>query len=153
MRVDGLEHRWASEGTSSVRTTSRSRGSSITATSDPPAKSTRPLHHAKSSPTRWAPSGPRSSGAGIDPSDSPPVADELALSPLCRATGSAAVTMRVSGDRRHGVDDHARRRVPTQLPGERGDGALGAAVGAGVGRPPARARGDAEDAARVRRPP
>ena len=37
--------------------------------------------------------------------------------------------------------------MPTQLPGEGGDDALGRAVAAGVGGPPARARRDAEDAA------
>ena len=50
------------------------------------------------------------------------------------------------GDRRHGVDRHPRRRVPAQLPGEGGHRPLGAAVGPGVGGPPPRARGDAEDA-------
>ena len=44
--VVAASSRWASEGTSSLRTTSISRGSSITATSDPPAKSTRPWHDA-----------------------------------------------------------------------------------------------------------
>ena len=39
--------RWAREGTPSLRTTSSSRGSSITATSDPPAKSTFPRHDVK----------------------------------------------------------------------------------------------------------
>ena len=51
------------------------------------------------------------------------------------------------GDRRHGVDRHARRRLPAQLPRQGGDGPLGAAVAAGVGGPPPRAGGDAEDAA------
>jgi hypothetical protein len=39
-------------GDGRVRTTSMSRGSSITATSDPPTKSTRPWHDVKVSLTR-----------------------------------------------------------------------------------------------------
>ena len=38
-------------------------------------------------------------------------------------------------------------RMPAQLPGQGGHGPLGAAVAAGVGGPPPRAGGDAEDAA------
>ena len=50
-------------------------------------------------------------------------------------------------DGRHGVDGDARWCLPSQLPGEGGDGPLGAAVGTGIGGPPPRAGGDAEDAA------
>src|SRR3954466_8725006 len=51
------------------------------------------------SPTRCAPSGPRSPGSGIDPSESPPVDDapprfDPALAAWARS--SAAVTMRVT---------------------------------------------------------
>ena len=136
---------WASEATSSVRTTSSSRGSSITATSDPPAKSTCPWHHEKSSPTRWAPSGPSSSGSGIEPSERPPVADALAR-PAVRDPG-AAVTMRVTAIGDMALTTTPRGRAGPSCQVSDGDGALGAAVRAGVGRPPARAGRDAEDAA------
>ena len=80
------------DATSSVRTTSSKRGRSTTATSDPPAKSTWPEHHPKSPLTRWAPKGPRFSGPGIEPSESPPPPPAR---PALRARSSAAATMRV----------------------------------------------------------
>ena len=51
------------------------------------------------------------------------------------------------GDGRQRVDGHAVGRLLADLPGERGDRPLGAAVGARVGGAPSRSRGDAEDAA------
>ena len=64
--------------------------------------------------TRWAPSGPRSSGAGIEPSDSPPVAAPLVgwLRP------SAAATMRVAAIGEMALITTPVGSVPTQLPGE-----------------------------------
>ena len=132
----------ASEVTSSLRTTSSSRGSSITATSDPPANSTRPRHHEKPSPTRWAPNGPSSSGAGIEPRESPPVAAPPVL-PGMRSR--AAVTMRVTaiGEMALTTTSGGACRPSCQVSG--GHRPLGAAVGAGVGGAPSRARGDPED--------
>ena len=82
----------AREATPSVRTTSTRRGWSTTATSGPPAKKTWPLHHAASSETRYAASGPRFSGPGMESSDSPPPPPAR---PSARARSSAAATMRV----------------------------------------------------------
>ena len=80
------------DATLSARTTSSKRGRSTTATSDPPAKSTWPEHQPKSSLTRWAPNGPRFSGPGIEPSESPPPPPAL---PALRARSSAVATIRV----------------------------------------------------------
>ena len=95
---------WVRESTASVRTTSSRWGSSTTATSEPPAKSTRPVHHPKSSPTRYAPNGPRSSGPGIERSDSPPPPE---VRPICRARSTAAATIRVAA-----MGDTALTRTP-----------------------------------------
>ena len=124
--------RCGSEATSPVRTTSSRRGSSITATSDPPAKSTRPLHqrevlaHEVGAERAELLRARASTRATARRWPTPP---GLALRALERGGDHPG-----DGDRRHGVDDDARRRVPAELPGERGDGALGAAVRAGVGR-------------------
>ena len=68
------------------------------ATSGPLANTTWPVHQPNPSPTRWAPSGPRCSGPGIESSVSPPPPPAR---PSCRARSSAAATMRVlaMGDR------------------------------------------------------
>ena len=92
-------------------------------------------------PRGGRPAGPSSSGRGMAPSDSPPVdgrggADGSgADGRRRRARPRAAVTMRVMAMGDMALTDDAGRRLATQLPGERGDGPLGAAVGAGVGRP------------------
>ena len=137
----------ARETTWSVRTTSMRRGSSTTATSGPPAKSTWPEHHPNPSPTTWAPNGPRSSGPATERKEMPPPPDSARLSGPLEGGGHHPG----GRDGRQGVDGHARRCLTSQLPGEGGDGPLGAAVGAGIGGPPPRSRGDAEDAAVARR--
>ena len=103
-----------------MRTTSSSRGSSITATSDPPAKITWPLHHEKSvadevgaeraellgrrassraRARRWPTSPSRRRSAGARP--------------------SAAVTIRVTAIGDMALTTTPGRRVPAELPGER----------------------------------
>ncbi len=133
----------AREAAPAVRTTSMRRGWSTTATSGPPAKSTWPLHQPKPSPTTWAPNGPMSSGPGIGVEGEPAAATGAAflLGPLEGGLHHAGV-----GDGREGVDGHAGGRQPAQLPGQGGHDALGRAVAAGVGGPPARAGRDAQDA-------
>ncbi len=136
----------------SVLTTSSSRGRSTNATSEPPAKNTWPLHHDTWS-TRCAPNGPISSGCGIDPSDSPPLADapDGPEAPDARrpapARLSAAVTMRVTAIGDIALTTTPGGATPTELPRECGDRALGAAVGPGIGRAPTRTRRHADDAA------
>ena len=85
--VDGLEH--AAPATSRRRCARpRAAGAaSITATSDPPAKITWPLHHEKSSPTRWAPNGPSSSGVGIEPEREPAGGRRARRRPAARRSG------------------------------------------------------------------
>ena len=130
-----------------MRTTSSSRGSSITATSDPPAKSTWPLAPREVVADEVGAERAELLGRRAStPSDSPPVAAEPGLG-RCRARSSAAVTMRVTAIGDMALTTTPGGRVPAELPGERGHGPLGAAVGAGVGRPPPRPGRDAEDAA------
>ena len=75
---------WANDVGASMRTTSSSRGGSITAASEPPTKMTCPWHHENSSPTRCAPKGPSWSGAGIAASERPPEAADREARPTGR---------------------------------------------------------------------
>ena len=72
---------WGSDVTSSVRTTSRSRGWSITASSDPPAKITWPLHQDEVLADEVGARRPEVLGLGIEPSERPPVAADPAPAP------------------------------------------------------------------------
>ncbi len=137
--------RAASEGTRSLRTTSINRGGSTTAISDPPAKITWPRHHENPSDTRWAPNGPELLGVGHGAEGE----TTAGRAPRAAARRPGAFERggdhAGDGDRRDGVDHDPRGCERAELPGECGDRPLGAAVGTGVGRPPARARRDAED--------
>ncbi len=82
----------AREVTGSVRTTSRRRGASTTATSGPPTKSTWPEHQPKPPSTRWAPIGPRSSGSATERKEIPPPPDR----PAFRARSRAEAIIRVA---------------------------------------------------------
>ncbi len=81
-----------------VRTASISRGWSTMATSGPLANTTCPVHHPKSSSTRWAPRGPSCSGPGMESRVRPPPPPAR---PSWRARSTAATTIRVlaMGDR------------------------------------------------------
>ena len=114
-----------------------------------PAKITCPRHPTRSPRRRGGRRSARAARAADASSDrdTPPVADR-ARSGSRRPPGEERPGHHPGhGDRRHGVDRHPARRNLAELPGERGDGPLGAAVRAGVGGPPPRARGDAEDPA------
>jgi hypothetical protein len=96
----------ARETTWSVRTTSMRRGSSTTAASGPPMKSTLPVHQSNPSPTRWAPNGPRSSGPATERNEIPPPPDWPAFRARSRAEaiirvaamGDMALTVTPDGD-------------------------------------------------------
>ena len=109
---DGLEHVRPARRRRRCAPPRAAGAASITATSDPPAKSTWPRAPGEVRRPRGgrrAARAPRASG--IDPSESPPVADEPAPAPARRAAAERGGDHPGDGDRRHGVDDDARRRA------------------------------------------
>ena len=59
------------------------------------------LHAAKSSPARYAPTGPRCSGGGTAPSDTPPVAasrPDVLPAPACRCNAPKTIRVAAMGD-------------------------------------------------------
>ena len=134
--------------TSALRLTSRRRGGASKANSDPPEKMICPRHQENSSLARYAPTGPRFSGGGMEPRFNPPVSvvDPPGLV-AGRGPGHPAGDHPGRGDRRKRIDGHTRGRRLPDLPRERCHRAFGAPIGPDVGRAPARARSDAQDLA------